>query len=337
MGRYAHGYEVDVAQSTLIRTAGTFTEDTVPLVRAMYSRATEDHSDFLWMALVSPTPAEIDSVSEVLSVPHLWLDDTMNPAQRAKVEFGPDNSMLLVMKIVSYVEETSQIETGQISLLIGPSYVITIRLGPAGALDRVRRQVVADPVLLASGPMAAVHGIMDAIVDDYLAANEEIDRDLDAIEEAIFSPKMSEDSETIYLLKRENLELRRAVEPLGVVAKRLVSGTLAGVPPELRTHFHDLGDHILRSCDEVIAADSLLMSLLSASHSRQALQQNIDMRKMAAYAAMLAVPTAIAGIYGMNFDVMPELHWVYGYQAVLLVMALSLFFIWRAFKRSGWL
>lgn len=337
MGRYCRGVEVDAAQSSLIRASGTLTTDAVSLVRAMYGRATADPSDFLWMALVAPTRTELESLAQVIDVPRLWVDDALNPHQRAKVEFGPHGTMLIVFKIVSYDEPTSSIETGQISLLVGPSYVVTVRLGPLGALGRVRAALTTQTELLASGPMSAVHAIMDAIVDDYLSANREIDHDLDSIEESIFSPTLTEETEVIYRLKRENLELRRAVAPLVIVAKRLASGTLPGVPHELRTHFHDVGDHLLRSHDNVESADNLLMSMLQVSNARQSLQQNTDMRKIAAYAAMLAVPTAIAGIYGMNFDNMPELHSRYGYYIVLLVMAVSMVVMYRAFKRSGWL
>jgi magnesium transporter len=337
VGRYCQGVEVDTAQSSLIRGARTLTPDAVSLVQAMYGRATADPSDFLWMALAAPTGQELEALAQVIDVPRLWVDDALNPHQRAKVEFGGRGTMLIVFKIVSYDEPTSSIETGQISLLVGPSYVVTVRLGPLGALGRVRAELVARQELLATGPMSAVHAIMDAIVDDYLSATEEIERDLDAIEETIFSPRATEDSEIIYRLKRENLELRRAVAPLVVVAKRLATGTLPNIPDALRTHFHDIGDHLLRANDNVEAADSLLMSMLQASNARQSLQQNMDMRKIAAYAAMLAVPTAIAGIYGMNFDNMPELHTEYGYYVVLVVMLASMLVMYRAFKRSGWL
>lgn len=337
MGRYCRGAEVDAAQSSLIRAAGTLTPDAVSLARAMYERATSDPSDFLWMALASPTRVELEALAGVLNVPSLWVDDALNQKQRAKAEFARDGTALVVFKIVSYDEPTSSIETGQISLLIGNSFVVTVRLGPLGGLSRVRRAVTAEPALLAEGPMAAVHGIMDAIVDDYLIATDEIDRDIDAIEEAVFSPVLTEDGETIYRLKRENLELRRALAPLVPVAQRLAAGTLPGMPAGLRAHFHDVGDHLQRATDNVETADALLMSMLQASNARQSLQQNTDMRKIAAYAAMLAVPTAIAGIYGMNFEDMPELRLVWGYPAVLGVMALSLLVMYRAFKRSGWL
>ena len=338
MGRYSRGVEVDAAQSALVKASGTLTADAISLVRAMHSRSTEDRSDFLWMALASPTRKEMTALADVFDVPALWIDDAMNPQQRAKAEFGPDGrSALIVFKIVTYDEPTSSIETGQIALLVGVSYVITVRLGPIGALGRVRAAVTSDQDLLSHGPLAAVHAIADAIVDDYLAATDEISADIDQLEERVFSPVVADDSPALYQLKRENLELRRAVDPLVPLAHRLVEGSLDGIPGMLRTYFHDVGDHLLRAHENAEASDTLIMAMLAVSNSRQGLQQNTDMRKIAAYAAMLGVPTALAGIYGMNFDHMPELHWVWGYPLVLGLMGLALVLMYRAFKRSGWL
>jgi magnesium transporter len=338
MGRYCRGVELDTAQSALIRASATLTADAVSLVSAMHARASEDPSDFLWMALASPTAKELSALALVFDIPALWIDDALNPRQRAKAEFSADGrSALIVFKIVSYDEPTSSIETGQIALLVGPAHVITVRLGPVGALARVRTAVTTDTELLARGPLAAVHGITDAIVDDYLVASDEISTDIDEIEGHVFSPLITDDSEAIYQLKRENLELRRAVAPLVPLAHRLVDGSLAGIPADMRPYFHDIGDHLLRAHDTIETSDTLLMAILEVSNSRQGLQQNTDMRKIAAYAAMLGVPTAIAGIYGMNFEHMPELRQAWGYPVVLAVMALSLLLMYRAFKRSGWL
>ena len=337
VGRYCRGVEVDAAQAMLIRAAGTLTQDAVALIKAMWTRATEDPSDFLWIALAGPTDAELTALGNVLSIPKLWQDDTLNPRQRAKAEFASDGgSALIVFKIVSYDDETSTIETGQISLVIGPSYILTVRLGPVGALGRVRADLVSRPEMLALGPMAAVYGIIDAIVDAYLVTTDEIGRDIDTIEEQVFSSELSDDTEQIYLLKRENLELRRAVAPLVSVTRRLVAGHIL-IPDAIRPYFNDINDHVLRANDNIEEYESLLMSMLQASNSRQSLQQNTDMRKIAAYAAMLAVPTAIAGIYGMNFDHMPELDWTFGYPTVLGFMALAMLLMFVLFKRSGWL
>lgn len=338
VGRYCRGVAVDAAQSTLIRSLGTLTPDAVAMIRAMFARASEDRSDFLWIGLAAPTRAELLAVGEVFAIPELWLDDALNPRQRAKAEFGPDGrTALFVFKIVTYHEPTSAIETGQITLMVGPSFVVTVRLGPVGALGQVRTEITSRPEFLAHGPLAAVHGIIDAIVDDYLVATDEISGDIDTIEENVFSPAITDDTEAIYLLKRENLELRRAIAPLVPIAQALVNGSLAAISEPMRPHFHDVGDHLLRANDAVESFESLLVTMLQAHNARQGLQQNTDMRKIAAYAAMLAVPTAIAGIYGMNFVHMPELGWTFGYPLVIGVMAGSLAAMFRAFKRSKWL
>ena len=337
IGRYCGGVEVDAAQSQVIRSSGTLTPDAVSLVQAMYERATADPSDFVWIALSSPSRKELDALSGVFALPPLWIADALNPRQRAKAEFSEGHEALIVFKVVIYDDPTSAIETGQIAVMLGPSYVVTVRLGPVGSLGQVRVDTTARPEQLALGPLAAVHAIADAIVDGYLDAADEIGRDLDTIEEEVFSPAVTDDSETIYLLKRENLELRRAVSPLVAHAQRLVDGRMPNIPDGMRTHFHDLGDHLLRVNDYVESYESLLVTMLQASNARQGLQQNTDMRKMAAYAALLAVPTAIAGIYGMNFEHMPELSMRFGYPAVLLVMATILALMFRAFKRSKWL
>lgn len=335
MGRYCYGVEVDEEHSRLVREAGTMNPDAVDLVRAMYASASANASDFVWLAMAAPNRPELIDVAGVFGVPALWVDDALNPQQRAKVEFSHDGSALIIFKLVAY--EESAIETGQIALLVGPSYVLTVRLGPVGTLGKVRLDTAARQDFLAHGPLAAMHAITDAIVDGYLFAADELGRDLEAIEEAVFSPTVTDDSESIYLLKRENLELRRAVAPLVPNAHRLFDGSLPGIPEGLRPYFHDLADHLLRANDAVESHESLLMTMLQASNARQGLQQNTDMRKMAAYAAMLAVPTAIAGIYGMNFRHMPELSWRFGYPGVLLVMATAVGLMFRAFKRSKWL
>ena len=339
VGRYRAGHEVDVGHSQLIRSAGTLTPDAVALIKGMHARSTQDVSDFVWVALAGPSEAELAALAEVFDIPALWVADALNPLQRAKAELGSGPaSGLIVFKIVSYDDELSSVETGQITLMIGPSHVITVRLGPLGALGRVRAALVERPERLALGPIAAIHGIVDAIVDDYVFVTDEIGLDIDEMQERVFSPARTDDTEAIYRLKRENMELRRAIEPLTPVALRLVQDRIApGLPQDLRAHFHDVADHLLHASDAVEANENLLMAMLQAAHARLGLQQNTDLRRVAAYAALLAVPTAIAGIYGMNFVHMPELTWRWGYPLILLLMAIVGGVMYRAFKRSGWL
>jgi magnesium transporter len=185
--------------------------------------------------------------------------------------------------------------------------------------------------------MTVLHGILDVVVDGYDTVVNELANDIEQVEERVFSPDLTDDSASIYKLKRENMEVRRALDPLLPLADRLLNGDEVQVPDELLPYFRDLGDHLLRIGETSGQFDSLLGTALEASRSRQAVQQNSDMRKISAWAAIFAVPTAISGVYGMNFDNMPELHWEYGYFVVLAIMGGACILMYRAFKKSGWL
>jgi magnesium transporter len=302
----------------------------------LYRRASEHPSEFVWIGLFEPSKAELSLVQDVFGLASLQVEDAANHRQRPKVELG-DDSALVIMKLLSYYESTSDVETGQIAIFIGEHYVITVRFGPLGDITSIRRALESDPNRLAHGPTAAAHAIMDATVDGYLSVAEEVNKDIEQLEESVFSPARTNDAENIYRVKRENLEMRRAVAPLVPVAHALVRDAVPGIPEKLQPFFRDLGDHILRVADQAETNDQLLMTLLMAATSRQDLQQNADMRRISAWVAIAAVPTMIAGIYGMNFDNMPELHWKYGYLLVLMLMAGACYSMYRAFRRSGWL
>jgi magnesium transporter len=182
-----------------------------------------------------------------------------------------------------------------------------------------------------------MHGILDVVVDGYSDVLAELGRDIAELEERVFSPERTDDAMAIYELKRENLEMRRAVDPLLPVAEQLMRHELVSLPEVLRPHYRDLGDHLLRVSEVSAQYDVLLGTILDALRSRQAVQQNEDMRKISAWVAIAAVPTAIAGVYGMNFEFMPELSWSLGYPAVLLLMTTVCVLLYRGFKRNGWL
>jgi len=201
----------------------------------------------------------------------------------------------------------------------------------------VRAELEGDSHLLSMGPLAVLHGNLDVFVDGYQLVADELARDIEQIEERVFSPERTDDAAIIYKLKRENLEVRRAVDPLRPVGAQLLDHELVAMPEGLRPYFHDLGDHLLRVAELSAQHDVLLGTVLEASRSRQAVMQNDDMRKISAWVAIAAVPTMIAGIYGMNFDFMPELHERWGYPAVLTLMVTACGLMYRAFKRSGWL
>jgi magnesium transporter len=307
--------------------------------------------------LKDPTDEEFAQVRAELKLHPLAVEDAVKGHQRPKLEVY-DGSLFVVLKPLRYIDETSQVETGELMLFVGDHFVVTVRRGDAGPLAAVRRHLDGDRKRLAHGPASVLYAVMDAVVDAYLEIDREIGHDLEQMEESVFAAEVAIEAETtgaavstqpaprrsesadarrIYLLKREVLEVRRAVLPASDAAGVLASRPVPHVPAAARPFFRDVADHLLRITDHLESYDRLLTDILSAHLTRISVQQNDDMRKISAWVAMAAVPTLLAGIYGMNFDEMPELHWTFGYPAVILVMAAICGGLFRAFKRSGWL
>jgi magnesium transporter len=301
--------------------------------------------DFLWIGLKNPTQAEFDEVNEELQLHPLAVEDAIQGRQRAKVEVY-DNSVFVVLKPLRYVEQSSDIETGELMCFVGDRFIVTVRRGEAAPLAGLRHRLEADPDALRLGPMAVLHAIVDTVVDNYTLIDAEVSADLDDIETGVFSGDDT-DSSTIYRLKREVLEFRRAAAPLAAPLMALHEDESSHVTDrELRLRFRDVSDHLQAVIDHVESYDRLLTDVLGAHLAQVTVQQNTDMRRISAWVAIAAVPTMIAGIYGMNFDYMPELNasvrighgeFRYGYFVVLALMALACGSLYRAFKRSGWL
>jgi magnesium transporter len=336
MGYYRAGRAVPHAEVDALVGApadGTLAD----LLASLHDDARRDPDGaFVWIGLIEPTLAELRTVESVFGLERLQVDDAKNPMQRAKFDLEKDRAFVL-LKVLAYIDSTSDVETGQIAVFVGPGYVVTVRHGEHGDLRGVRDRLEQTPDLLRHGPVCVLHAVVDAVVDDYLVVADEISDDIEGVEEQVFSPVRSDDTVTIYRLKRENLEMRRAVGPMVGVAHDLVAETVEQIPAELRPYFRDVGDHVLRVNDLVESNDSLLLTMLMASTARQDLQQNSDMRKISAWVAIAAVPTMVAGIYGMNFDVMPELHSAWGYPLVMGFLVVVAVLMYRGFKRSGWL
>ncbi|MFI0431847.1 MAG: magnesium and cobalt transport protein CorA [Candidatus Nanopelagicales bacterium] len=333
LGVYRHGRrndDIDVVDGTLPDTAGL-----ADAVRAMADIARAEVDSFTWIGLSQPSTEEIELIGEVFGLEHLYLEDSLNPHQPTKLDPQTDYDFI-VMKILTYLDSTSDVETGQISVFIGEWFIVTIRLGPLGELGTVRHALEAKPDLLAHGPATVLHAIMDRLVDRYVEVADEINTDIELLEAEIFSPRPS-NPESVYRLKRENLELRRAAVPLARVAEELSKVGPSSFQKIFGPLFGDVRDHLLRVRESAETNDNLLMALLMASTARQDLMQNSDMRKISAWVAIAAVPTMIAGVYGMNFEHMPELSSTMGYPAVLLLMFTVCTSMYIAFKRSGWL
>ncbi|MHB1165086.1 MAG: magnesium and cobalt transport protein CorA [Candidatus Nanopelagicales bacterium] len=306
--------------------------------RALRQECLSTEGSFVWLGLFEATRDELDMVADVFELPMLQVEDAANPAQRPKFEIDEDGHGIALLKVLDYTDSTSDVHTGQIAVFIGPWFALTVRHGALGDLSGIRERLAQSVALRGHGPVAVLYAVLDQVVDGYLEVTDEVSIDVENLETEVFATtRVTSTPNGIYRLKRENVEIRRAVGPLASWAHLFVSQQLPWVPAQMRPYFRDIGDHLLRVNDAVESVDNLLMTMLMASTSLQDLQQNRDMRKISAWVAIAAVPTAIAAIYGMNFDFMPELHVAWGYPAVLGVMAVTCVLLHRAFKRSGWL
>jgi magnesium transporter len=297
---------------------------------------------FVWIGLHEPDEAQINGIAETFDLHELAVEDAEEAHQRPKLE-RYDDMLFVVLKTVCYVahqEPTTAsaiIETGEVMVFVGRDFVVTVRHGDHSRLRDVRRKLEADPEQLALGPAAVLHGIADHIVDRYLEVTDAVEADIDTLEAEVFEPRSTMDPEQIYVMKREVLELRRAVHPLGPPMRKLTEGYSALVPAEVRSYFRDVDDHVNTVTERVAGFDELLTTLVNAVLAKVTMRQNNDMRKITSWVAIIAVPTMIAGIYGMNFDQMPELHWDFGYPLVLGVIAVSCLTLYRIFRRNRWL
>ncbi|MFD2471205.1 magnesium/cobalt transporter CorA [Amycolatopsis silviterrae] len=300
------------------------------------------HAGFVWIGLHEPDSDQIQGIADTFGLHELAVEDALEAHQRPKLE-RYDDTLFLVLKTVRYVEHQSPttaneiVETGELMVFLGRDFVITVRHGNHSGLARLRRDLDDDPERLALGAAAVVHAIADHVVDHYLEVTSRIEADIDEIEAQVFAPRSSVSAEQIYLMKREVLELRRAVVPLATPVSRLAEGYTRLVPDEVRSYFRDVADHLATVSERVAAFDELLSTLVDATVAKISLQQNTDMRKITAWAAIITVPTMVAGIYGMNFDYMPELHWQFGYPIVVSIILGICLLLYRIFRKNGWL
>ncbi|WP_433449537.1 magnesium/cobalt transporter CorA [Streptomyces sp. CA-142005] len=298
---------------------------------------------FVWLGLHEPTDREFAGIAELFDLHPLAVEDAVEAHQRPKLEHYGD-TLFAVFKTVCYVEHeqltaTSEVvNTGEIMVFVGEDFVITVRHGRHGSLGPLREELEAHPYQLAKGPAAVLHAIADHVVDDYLNVTDAVQADIDQVETDVFSENSARlDPGRIYQMKRELLELKRAVVPLGRPVEDLATRPIRVVAPEIQAYFRDVLDHLIRAKEQIAAFDELLNSILQAHLAQVTVAQNEDMRKITAWAAVIAVPTMVCGVYGMNFDHMPELHWRFGYPLVMAVMATACLVLYRGFRRNGWL
>ena len=304
--------------------------------------AAVERGGFVWLGLFEPTEEELGAIAEDYGLHPLAVEDAVYAHQRPKLE-RYDDDLFMVLKTATYLEHeeltaTSEVvDTGEVMVFLGAHHVITVRHGRHGDLADLRHRLEEQRDLLCLGPSAVLYAVADLVVDSFVEVAEQVQDDVDELEASVFSPQRTDDIGRLYQLKRELMQLRRAVGPLELPLQKLSERQVAAVPDAMRSYFRDVLDHAIRVRDQVAGLDELLSSILQASLARTSMNDNEDMRKISAWAGIIAVPTAIAGIYGMNFEFMPELGWRWGYPMVWLVIIVACSLLYRGFKRNGWL
>ena len=298
--------------------------------------AGQEDGAFVWVGLHEPTADEFDSMQREFSLHPLAVEDALSAHERPKIERYGDMT-LVVLKTAEYLDETEEVRFGEVMVFVGESFVITVRHGVPSELRGVRQRLEDEPEQLRRGPGGALHAIVDKIVDDYEPVVAGLLTDVDQVEQELFSASTAAVTKRIYKLGREVLQFSRAVGPLIPPVEHLVKTDVAGSGEEMKSYFRDVLDHLVRINQQMESMHELLSNLLQANLTQVAVRQNEDMRKISAWVAIVAVPTMIAGIYGMNFEHMPELTWRLGYPAVLLVMITACSLLYWRFKKAGWL
>ena len=290
---------------------------------------------FAWIGLHDPTEEEFAAVTAEFDLHELLVEDALKAHQRAKVERFGDVSFV-VLKTAGY-EDPDQVVVGEIQFIIGPSFLITIRHGVATPLDGLRHHLEADHQLLELGPSAVLYAVADRVVDDYVVVIEQLELDVDEAEADVFSEERRNPAERIFGLKRQVLELLRNVMPMGEVIGDLQRADELLGDAALHAYFRDVHDHLQRVLGRLELVRDLLTDALNANLAQVSVRQNDDMRTISAWAAIIAAPTMLAGVWGMNFSNMPELGWDVGYPLAIGSMLLVVAVLWRRFKRSGWI
>ena len=309
-------------------------EGPIPLEQA--AEQARGDGEFVWIGLHEPAEEELKRLEGLFGLHELAVEDAARPHQRPKIE-DYDESWFIVLRTAHYHDEEERVHFGEIDVFAGSGYVITVRHGPGSELATARARLEARPDLLKLGPAAAVWAILDKVVDDYGPVTDGIDDDIEEVETDVFDDSSPAPTARIYRLKREVIEFHRAVYPLLGPLEALERGAYERVPEELRRFFRDVHDHARRTDELVNSQRELLTSILEANLALVSVSQNEVVKKISAYAAVIAVPTFVASNYGMNFEHMPELSSPVGYPLALTVMAVAVVVLVIFFRRIDWL
>ncbi|MGX6449064.1 magnesium and cobalt transport protein CorA, partial [Patulibacter sp. S7RM1-6] len=307
----------------------------VELHEAM-AQAAHTRDGFVWLGLHDPEPAAVEALGRHFDLHELVVEDAIHAHQRPKLERHGE-LLFLVLKTAQYDDDRERVDFGELMLIATPRVIVSIRHGGPVPLHDLRRSIEEDGRQLAQGPGGVFHAIVDHVVDIYADVLDGLMVDVDEVEATVFSGERENPTERIYRLKREVIAFKRAVTPLVVPMTRLVEDETLPLPDDVRPYMRDVHDHLVRDAEGVTSLDDLLSGVLDANLAQISVRQADDARKISAWAAIAVVPTAIFGLYGMNFEHMPELRWELGYPAVLVVTVLICVALYWRLRRVGWL
>ena len=290
---------------------------------------------FVWVSLRDPSPQELAAVQAEFGLPGPLVDGMATAAKRSSLEVA-DELLFAVVKTASWVAAEEVVRLGEVQLVLGEGFVVSVDRDTA-VLERVHRDLQADPELAGAGPAAVLPCVVDHAVEGYGPVLGAINNAVEEVEEAVFTPGGPRPTERIYKLSRQVLELRRAMAPLTELLDRLASESQPTTGERLRRRFREQRAHLQHLVEATDGLGTLLANMLQAYLAEVSVRQNDDMRRISAWVAIWAVPTLLAGVYGMNFRHMPELDWRFAYPVVLAVMVVICLSLYRGFRRSGWL
>jgi magnesium transporter len=295
----------------------------------------EQRGHFVWVALKDPEPAELALLQEEFSLHDLAIEDAQKGHQRPKIEeYG--SALFIVLHLIEPAGD--ELHSGEVSIFVGPQYIVSVRRDAQLGFADVRRRCEQEPELLQHGPAYVLYALMDTVVDRYFPVIAHLTAEIEQIEERIFAGQTTRTQiEALYSLKRKLMTIDHATQPLLEVAGKLHGGRVPPICSGLQDYFRDVFDHLLRLKQSIDNLRDMVATAISVNLSLITLQENEVTKRLAAYGALVAIPTAIAGIYGMNFNDMPELRWGYGYPAVLTLMLLiDLYLVYR-FRKAKWM
>ena len=290
---------------------------------------------FVWVALTEPGPGELPMLQQEFDLHHLAVEDAQHGHQRPKIEEYED-SLFAVMHTVE--QKNDELQIGEVDVFVGKNYVLSVRNRTERGFADVRARCEREPHLLRQGSSFVFYALMDAIVDRYFPVLDELEQELEIIEERMFANATGRvNVEALYALKQKFMVLKHAVAPLLEAVAKLYGGRVPALCADTQEYFRDVADHLVRINQSIDALREMVTTAMSVNLSLLTIHESEVTKRLAGYAGLVAVPTMVAGIYGMNFQHMPELNWIYGYPLALSIMVVLDVYLFYRFRKAGWI